>query len=187
MPRNEQLPPLSGSSMQLLLQFGLDHGLSVDRCLAGTGLDWRNLADPALVVGADQELQLIRNLAEALDHIPGVGIQAGLRYRLASRGVWGFALLSCTTLRDAIAMAFRYQSLWNPLTIFRVEEDGDLLTTTSTTAPCPQTCGHSSSTATSGFPSASCAISSAPRCLRSALRYAAQGQPIPVLTKLSSA
>lgn len=131
MPRNDdQLPPLSGSSVQLLLQFGIDHGLSGDRCLAGTGLDWRDLADPALVVRVDQELGLIRNLAQALGNVPGAGIQAGLRYRLASRSVWGFALLSCATLRDAIGMAFRYQSLWNPLTEFRLEKNGDLLTTT---------------------------------------------------------
>ena len=130
MPRDAPLPPLSGSSVQLLVQFGIDHGLPGDRCLDGTGLDWRNLADPAFVVGVHQELQLIRNLVASLGHVPGIGIQAGLRYRLASRSVWGFALLSCATLRDAIGMAFRYQSLWNPLTEFRVEQDGDLLATT---------------------------------------------------------
>ncbi|RDK06055.1 AraC family transcriptional regulator [Cupriavidus lacunae] len=139
MPRNGQLPPpLSGSSVQLLLQFGLDHGLSGDRCLAGTGLDWQDLADPAFVVRLDQELQLIRNLAQALGDIPGAGIQAGLRYRLASRSVWGFALLSCATLRDAIGMAFRYQSLWNPLTEFHVEENGDLLATTIDDSALPE-------------------------------------------------
>jgi AraC-like DNA-binding protein len=130
MPSISQTPSLNSFSTQFLLQFGLDNGLSWDRCLAGTGLDWRELADPVFVVGVDQELQLIRNLAHALDHIPGAGLQAGLRYRLASRGVWGFALLSCATLRDAIRMAFRYKSLWNPLTTFHVEESGNQLVTT---------------------------------------------------------
>lgn len=138
MARNSQSPPLSGSSVQLLVQYGLDHGLSGDRCLAGTELDWQDLADPAFVVRVDQELQLIRNLAEALDHIPGAGIQAGLRYHLASRGVWGIALLSCTTLRDAIGLAFRYESLWNPLTVFHVEENGDLLATTIDDSALPE-------------------------------------------------
>jgi AraC-like DNA-binding protein len=130
MPPNDPLPPLSGSSVQLLLQFGIDHGLSGDRCLAGTSLEWRDLADPAFVASVYQELQLIRNLSRALGHLPGAAIQLGLRYRLAVRGVWGYALLSCATLRDAMGMAYRYQSLWNPLTDYRAEEDGDLMTTT---------------------------------------------------------
>lgn len=138
MPSITQTPPLIGSSAQLLLQFGLDHGLSWDCCLTGTGLDWRDLADPVFVVSIGQELQLIRNLALALAHIPGAGLEAGLRYRLASHGVWGFALLSCATLRDAIAMAFRYKSLWNPLTTFRAEEIGELLVTTIDDSALPE-------------------------------------------------
>ena len=138
MPSISPTPSLNGFSAQLLLQFGLDYGLSWDRCLAGTGLDWRDLAEPIFVVSVEQELQLIRNLAQALDHIPGAGLQAGLRYRLASRGVWGFALLSCATLRDAIGMAFRYRNLWNPLTTFHVEERRNQLVTTIDDSALPE-------------------------------------------------
>src|SRR5262245_32399322 len=78
----------SASGLQTLLQFGLDNGRSVGRCLSGTGLAWKELAAPDLTVTVEQEIQLIRNLVRGLGHIPGLGLQAGLRFRLAGRGVW---------------------------------------------------------------------------------------------------
>ncbi|RWA51201.1 hypothetical protein AU476_24560 [Cupriavidus sp. UYMSc13B] len=130
LPRPSHPSPHSGPGLQLLLQFGLDHGLSGDRCLAGTGLNWQHLTAAGLIVEVEQELQLIQNLVDELGHIPGIGIEAGLRYRLATRGIWGFAMLSCATLRDALAMALRYETLWNPFTDIRLAEDGDRLVTT---------------------------------------------------------
>jgi hypothetical protein len=50
--------------LQLLLQFGLDHGLSGDRCLAGTGLNWQHLTGPGLGVEVEQELHLIQHLGD---------------------------------------------------------------------------------------------------------------------------
>ncbi|MFK0087310.1 AraC family transcriptional regulator [Pseudomonas sp. NPDC090755] len=116
--------------LQLLLQFALDHGVDADCCLAGTGLSPERLDDPALQVTAGQEVQMIRNLVGALGAVPGIGLQAGLRYRLATRGVWGFALLSCPTLRAALAMTVRYEKLWNPFTDFHLQEVGNLLVAT---------------------------------------------------------
>jgi hypothetical protein len=53
-------PRRSAVSVQLLTQYGLDLGLSLDACLQNTGLDWRLLADPGAEVEAEQELQLVR-------------------------------------------------------------------------------------------------------------------------------
>lgn len=83
------------------------------------------MADLSIVVEADQELQLIRNLVEALDHIPGIGLQAGLRYRLATYGIWGFAMLSSPTLRSALEIAVRYVDLSFPFADFHVELCGE--------------------------------------------------------------
>ena len=52
----------SVSSMRLLTQLGLDHGLSVNTCLVGTGLTEPDLADASLTVSARHELRLIQNL-----------------------------------------------------------------------------------------------------------------------------
>ncbi|SEI48943.1 AraC family transcriptional regulator [Paraburkholderia diazotrophica] len=88
--------------------------MSADRCLKGTGLTWAQLADTGAEVQAEQELQLIRNLVSTLGHISGLGIHVGLRYRLATYGVYGFAVLSCATLRSAVAMGSRYLELSYP-------------------------------------------------------------------------
>ena len=82
--------------------------------MKGTGLSWSQLADSGAVVQAEQELQLIRNLVSALGDVAGLGILAGLRYRLSTYGVFGFAVLSCATLRSAVAMGSRYVELSYP-------------------------------------------------------------------------
>src|SRR5690606_28972923 len=63
-------PRRSAVSVQLLTQYGLDLGLSLDTCLQGTGLDWGLLADPGAEVDAEQELRLVRNLVQACGHRP---------------------------------------------------------------------------------------------------------------------
>lgn len=129
-PQSSHFPRHNGPGVQLLVQFGLDHGLTGDRCLAGTGIDWQRLSDPGAVVEAQQELRLIRNLVAALGHLPGIGIDAGLRYRVTTYGIWGFALLSCATLRHAVAMAVRYVDLSYPFPRIHTEVQGDSIVST---------------------------------------------------------
>lgn len=111
MPRTLIAPRRNNVSVQLLTQFGIDHGMLAGECLAGTGLDWQTLGTPGAEVDAEQELLLIRNLVRHLGHIPGIGIQAGYRYRLSTYGVYGFAMLSCPTFRSALSIAARYLDL----------------------------------------------------------------------------
>ncbi|HSC82899.1 MAG TPA: AraC family transcriptional regulator ligand-binding domain-containing protein, partial [Pseudomonas sp.] len=87
----------SAVSVQLLTQFGLDQGLPLDSCLAGTGLSWQVLGEPGAEIEAGQELQLVRNLVSHLGQRPGIGLLAGRRYHLNIYGIWGFALLSSPT------------------------------------------------------------------------------------------
>lgn len=119
-----RLRRLNGTSVQLLTQFGRDHGLSIEQCLADTRLNWRLLAEPGAQVEAQQELQLIRNLVRHLGHIPGIGLQAGLRYRLSSYGIWGFALLSSPSYRRAIQLGLRYLDLTCVFHRIHFEEKG---------------------------------------------------------------
>ncbi|CAD6561569.1 putative HTH-type transcriptional regulator [Paraburkholderia hiiakae] len=123
------IPRRNTPGVQLLLQFGMDHGVSGDRCLDGTGLSWQQLADSSTVVEAEQELRLIRNLVGALGHIPGIGLRAGLRYRLATFGIWGFAMLNSATLRSAGRIAVHYLDLCYPiLGIVSTVQDEKLVT-----------------------------------------------------------
>ncbi|WP_256657366.1 AraC family transcriptional regulator [Pseudomonas sp. 2FE] len=124
-PQTTWPPRRSAISVQLLTQFGLDQGLALERCLAGTGLDLALLADPGAEIDAEQELSLIRNLVVALGHLPGIGLKAGLRYHLNTYGIWGFALLSSPTFRSAAQLGLRYLDLTYAFHGMRLEEIGD--------------------------------------------------------------
>jgi AraC-like DNA-binding protein len=115
----------SGISAQLLTQFGLDQGLSVERCLAGTGLSLQQLAEPGSQIDASQELALIGNLVAALGPQPGIGLKAGQRYHLSTYGIWGFALLSSPTFRSAANLGLRYLDLTYAFYGMRLEEHGE--------------------------------------------------------------
>ncbi|MGG5873762.1 AraC family transcriptional regulator [Pseudomonas peli] len=105
------LPRRSITSVQLLTQLGIDHGLSVERCLHNTGLSPLQLAELHSEIEGPQELQLIRNLIDALPAQYDLGLQAGLRYQLTTYGIWGYALLSSQTFRQAADLGLRYLDL----------------------------------------------------------------------------
>ena len=115
----------SVSSMRLLTQLGLDHGLSVNTCLVGTGLTEPDLADASLTVSARHELRLIQNLIDHLDHVPGLGIEAGKRYQFTTFGALGFAMVSCPNMRSVLELTLRYFGLTFAFTRFHVEERED--------------------------------------------------------------
>ncbi|MDD0843926.1 AraC family transcriptional regulator [Pseudomonas sp. Gutcm_11s] len=118
-------PRRSAVSVQLLTQYGLDLGLSLDVCLQGTGLDWGLLADPGAEVDAEQELRLVRNLVQACDNRTGLGLALGRRYRLNSYGIWGFALLASPTFRAAASLGLRYLDLTYAFHGMRLEEQDE--------------------------------------------------------------
>lgn len=103
--------PRGIASVALLVRFGSDRGVSRDTLLSGTGLPPARLDDPAAQVDAHQELTVARNLVHALGDPPGLGLDAGVRYRVTTFGVFGFACISSPTLRDAITFALRYLDL----------------------------------------------------------------------------
>ncbi|HSW12877.1 MAG TPA: AraC family transcriptional regulator [Solimonas sp.] len=115
-------------SAQLLARLGAERGLPVEDCLRDTGIDPAELSDPATEITIEQELQLIRNLLRGLGPVPGLGLDAGMRYHLSAYGIWGFALLSSPTFRSAAEIAVRYLDLSYAFARYRLENVGkDLL------------------------------------------------------------
>lgn len=98
-------------SMRILTELGVELGLPESRVLAGTGVDVGQLQMPDVVVEAQQELRLIRNLVEGLGHVPALGVIAGQRYHFNTFGALGFALVSSPTLRGAIEIGLSYIQL----------------------------------------------------------------------------
>ncbi len=117
------LPKRSITSAQLLTQLGLDHGLSVERCLHNTGLSPLQLAQLHSEIEGAQELQLINNLISALPEQQDLGLQAGRRYKLTTYGIWGYALLSSQTFRQAAELGLRYLDLTFAFNRITLSED----------------------------------------------------------------
>lgn len=95
----------------VMINFGAAHGVDKATCLSGTGISEDKLAEEEAFIERAQELRLIENLILALPDEPALGFKLGLQYNIATFGVWGFALRTCRTLRDAISVALRYLPL----------------------------------------------------------------------------
>lgn len=112
-------------SAALLCALAAEHGLPPARALAGTGIDEAALRDPAAEISAAQELQLVGALTAHLP--PEAGLAAGVRYRLTTYGIWGFALLSSRTIRESHQVGMRFLDLSYALTRVSAQEgDGEL-------------------------------------------------------------
>ena len=114
------------TSLQILTQLGIEHGLSIEQCLAGTGLTALQLADASQEVEPATELQLIRNLLAALPAEPTLGLKAAQRYQLTTYGIWGYALLSSPTIRSAAELGLRYLDLTFAFAHISLQEDDAL-------------------------------------------------------------
>jgi len=113
------------ASCQLLCTLGGERGLSLAQLLRGTGITATQLADPASEIDAAQELALIGNLVRELGDPAGLGLAAGARYHLTTMGIWGFVLVSSTTLRSALQAGLGYLDLTYSFSHIWLEERED--------------------------------------------------------------
>jgi len=109
------------ASVHLLVQLAQERGCDPQACLAGSGISMRTLRDPHAEIEARCELTVVRNLLRLTANPPGLGLEAGRRYRLTTYGLWGYALLSSRTLRSAAELALRYLDLTFAFARFRAE------------------------------------------------------------------
>jgi AraC-type transcriptional regulator len=108
-------------------RLGLDRD-DLGHCLRRTGITRGTLDDPAGEIRSRQELAVARNIVRALGDPPGLGLEAGSRYHLTTYGIWGFALISSSTLREAISAGLSFLELTYTFVDIRTEERaGELL------------------------------------------------------------
>ena len=118
--------PRSAASVVLLVRLGEEHGVAAADLLAGTGLGLDALLRPGTEVTGRQELAVIRALQAACPD-PSLALTAGTRYHLTTYGIWGFALASSRTVRDALAVGSRFVDLSFAFCTLTVEETGSEL------------------------------------------------------------
>lgn len=112
----------------LLVRLGAERGLAPEALLAGSGLDLAALEAAGHESTAAAELEVIRNLAAAAGPGATWGLDAGLRYHLTTFGIWGFALVSASTVQEAVDVGLRFIELTSALTAPYADLDdaGDL-------------------------------------------------------------
>lgn len=111
----------------LLVRLGMERGLDESAVLAGSGLTLADLMSPDSVSTAAAELAVIRNLVNATGPGSTWGLDAGRRYHLTTFGIWGFALISAGTVREAVDIGLRFIDLTSALTAPYADlDEGDL-------------------------------------------------------------
>lgn len=120
------MPVRSAASALLLVRLGEEHGVPAEALLTGTGLALADLRRPGAEVTGAQELAVIGNLVAACPD-PELALEAGTRYHLTTYGIWGFALASSPTVRDALAVGSRFVDLSFAFCRLDVVEDAEEL------------------------------------------------------------
>jgi len=96
---------------QVMINFAGNYGVDMETCLLGTGISEQQLLEGSTLIERSQEMRLIENIMLALPDLPALGFRLGQQYSMSTFGIWGFALRTCRTLRDATTMALRYLPL----------------------------------------------------------------------------
>ncbi|MGY2060592.1 AraC family transcriptional regulator ligand-binding domain-containing protein, partial [Nocardia gipuzkoensis] len=89
------------TSAALLVQYAAGRDLAIPDILRHTDIREDQLIDPNAEITLAQELTLMRNIVDALDDEPGMGLMAGMLCHPPSIGVLFFAVVSCPTMRAA--------------------------------------------------------------------------------------
>ncbi|NLD85070.1 MAG: AraC family transcriptional regulator [Actinomycetales bacterium] len=114
--------PRGTEGVRIMVDGGAAHGMTTKQCLAGTGLDARDLHDEHALIWAHQEFTVIRNIVAQLGDRPGLGIEIGAHSTIGRTGVIGFMMLAGPTVREAIERAIPYLALSPTHLRFSLEE-----------------------------------------------------------------
>lgn len=110
---------------QVMINFAASFGIDKETCLLGTNITEEQLHDGDALITRSQEMRLVENLILAIPNESALGFKLGLQYSVSTFGVWGFALRTSKTLREAASIALRYLPLSTAYCQMRsLEEDG---------------------------------------------------------------
>lgn len=112
---------IPGSAAQWLIKVLADDGLPLPALLDGTGLApaWAGQTDASLSPAS--YARLIGN-ALAVSGNPALGLSVSRQFNYLSRyGFWGYAVMSCTTLGEALETSIRFWPLTGALVELRTE------------------------------------------------------------------
>lgn len=101
-----------------------EQGISPEDSLSGTGLAIDDLENPFALTSVRQYMTVCMN-ALSLSCNSATPFEVGARLRVSAYGTYGYALLSCLSLRDYFKLAVKYRRLATPpMAIEWGERDG---------------------------------------------------------------
>jgi AraC-like DNA-binding protein len=114
---------IPASHVVRLVEFVQGSSVSSDGLLANLGLANEDLEDPDLTIPIPVAISLIER-ARALTGEPALGFFLGLQMSGTAHGYLGFAAMSASTLRDALALAIQYAPIRTTALALHLEVDG---------------------------------------------------------------
>jgi AraC-like DNA-binding protein len=101
-----------------------EQGIPADACLHGTGVNVSQLRDGATLTSVRQYADACQN-ALRLSQDPSTPFQVGSRLHLSAYGMYGYALMSCLSLRDYFNLGVKYHFLATPTLTIEWQEGPD--------------------------------------------------------------
>jgi len=99
--------------IELLVRTAQEEGLEASALLAGTQLTPLDLFDPSTRTSTRQFVIACRNALQ-LGASPALPFRMGARVRLSCYGLYGYAMLTSATVRDAFRFSVRYHGITTP-------------------------------------------------------------------------
>ena len=112
------------TGLRLMCDTAVDFGVDPAACLAGTGLRYLDLKTPEARISTKQEIQAIDNFVRNASVSVGLGVAVGKRMHVHAFGIWGFAVLTSPTLRQAIQTSIDYVKLSLVIADMAIEQAG---------------------------------------------------------------
>lgn len=96
-----------------LVEVLAEQGIAPADSLKGTGIDPDALGDTSLMTSVRQYTAVCKNALTLSCH-PATPFEVGSRLHLAAYGMYGYALMSCLSLRDYFRLGVKYHRLATP-------------------------------------------------------------------------
>ncbi len=110
-PLNERI--YAPYKIAALVEVLSEQGISPEESLKGTGVGIDEIYDASVMTSIGQYATVCRN-AVALSCDPATPFKVGGRLHLAAYGMYGYALMSCLSLRDYFKLGVKYHRLATP-------------------------------------------------------------------------
>jgi AraC-like DNA-binding protein len=120
----QDVPQIPVSYAERFVALLESRGLAVDDVLAAGGLTRGQLGDPAARMSITAFGELMSRGVEVADD-PSLGLELGLQLKASSHGLLGFALITCNSVRDAMALGERFVELRSTPWRIQLLEEGE--------------------------------------------------------------